>query len=168
MTLRTLSLLLTLLCTSSSFAQKASPQDPAAIVKKLYAASKGDKNPFFQSDDRARLDPFFTKSLGDLIWKDFVQANGDLGALDFDPLYGSQDPQITNFVIMDTGWGGDSKFGVEDEAVVQVTFKDSGMEVMVSFQFRLGKDKQWRIDNIRYPSQDDLLLRDLFAPVKAQ
>jgi Protein of unknown function (DUF3828) len=149
------------------WAQKSKPLDPDAIIKNLYAAAKADKSPFFQSKSRALLDPYFTKSLGDLIWKDFQDAKGEVGSLDFDPLYGSQDPQIKDLVIMDTGWGGDKKSGPEDEAVVQVTFKDSGKKVMVSYQFVQGKDKQWRIDNIRYPSLDNLLLRDLFSPAKA-
>ena len=121
------------------------------------------QSPFFQSDDRKRLDPFFTKAPGDLLFKDVVEANGDLGRLDFDPLFGSQDPQITDFVIGGTGLGGDEKFGPDDEAVVQVTFKDSGEERMISFRFKQGKDKVWLIEDIRYPDLEDVLLMDLLS-----
>ena len=79
------------------------------------------------------------------------------GRLIFDPLYGSQDPQIRGFTIMETGWGGDSKFGRDDEAVVQVTFKDSGKERMISFQFKLGKDKNWKIYDVHYRGDGDEL-----------
>lgn len=151
---------LSLLATLSSAAE---PPAPHLIVKDLYAAHASDKGPFFQIDDRKRLDPFFTKALGDMIFKDVVEANGDLGRLDFDPLYGSQDPQITDFVIGETGLGGDKKFGPDDEAVVQVTFKDSGAERMISFRFKQGKDKIWLIEDIRYPDLDDILLMDLLS-----
>ncbi len=162
-------ILASVLCASMSLGDEAK-QPPAAdeIVKSLYAAAKGDKSPFFQSDDRARLDPYFTKSLGDLIWKDFIDANGDVGALDFDPLYASQDPQPEDLVIGAPGLGGDKKFGPENEAVVQVTFKDGEQKVMVSFRLIQGEDKQWRIDDIRYPSIDDLLLRQILSPPKAE
>jgi hypothetical protein len=123
---------------------------PDVIVKNLYAAQKAGSGPFFQTKNRAVVDKYFTKHLANLIWKDAVTANGEVGAIDFDPLYGSQDPQITDFTIMETGWGGDSKFGPDDEAVVQVTFKDSGKERMVSYQFKQGKDKNWKIYDVHY------------------
>ena len=127
---------------------------PNVIVKNLYAAQKAGSGPFFQTKNRAIVDKYFRKDLADLIWKDAVAAKGEVGAIDFDPLYGSQDPQISNFIIMETGWGGDSKYGPDDEAVVQVTFKDSGKERMVSFQFKQGKDKQWKIYDVHYRSAD--------------
>jgi hypothetical protein len=108
----------------ATIAPAAESPAPHLIVKDLYAAHASDQSPFFQSDDRQRLDPFFTKELGDLLFKDVVEAEGELGRLGFDPLFGSQDPQITDFVIGETGLGGDKKFGPDDEAVVQVTFKD--------------------------------------------
>lgn len=160
-------LLFTLCLTPAGFGQKdVKPLEPNAIVKNLYAAHKADQSPFFQTEDRKRLDPFFTNALAKLIWADAVEAKGEVGRLGFDPLYASQDPQITNFVIGNTGWGGDQKFGPDNEAVVQVTFKDSGKEVMISFQFLKGKDQQWRIDDIRYPSLEDVRLKGLLTPGK--
>ncbi|HVG33307.1 MAG TPA: DUF3828 domain-containing protein [Pyrinomonadaceae bacterium] len=128
---------------------------PDFIVKSLYEAQKADKGPFFQTKNRAIVDKYFTKELADLIWKDAVNANGEVGAIDFDPLYGSQDPRITKFTIMKTGWGGDSRFGSDDQAVVQVTFKDSGKERMVSFQFKQGRDKNWKIYDVHYRGDGD-------------
>jgi hypothetical protein len=136
---------------SIGFAQStAKAITPDVIVKRLYATQKAGSGPFFQTKNRAVIDKYFRKDLADLIWKDAVAANGEVGAIEFDPLYGSQDPQITDFTIMKTGWGGDSKFGPADEAVVQVTFKDSGKERMVSFQFKQGKDRKWKIYDIHY------------------
>ncbi|HYO91845.1 MAG TPA: hypothetical protein VEQ40_09420 [Pyrinomonadaceae bacterium] len=140
---------------SVGFAQsKTETVDPNVIVKNLYAAQKAGSGPFFQTKNRAVVDKYFAKNLADLIWKDAVAAKGEVGAIDFDPLYGSQDPQISNFTIMNTGWGGDSKYGADDEAVVQVTFKDSGKQRMVSYQFKQGKDKNWKIYDVHYRSND--------------
>lgn len=150
-------LLVALLLAFSSigFAQsKTKAITPDVIIKNLYAAQKAGSSPFFQTKNRAIVDKYFRKDLADLIWKDAVTANGEVGAIDFDPLYGSQDPQITDFIIMETGWGGDSKFGPDDEAVVQVTFKDSGKERMVSYQFKQGKDKKWKIYDVHYRDDD--------------
>lgn len=144
-------LLVTLFLAMSS-AGLAQPKTiaPNIVVKNLYAAHKAGRSPFFQTKSRVLLDKTFTRYLADLIWKDAVDSKGEVGAISFDPLYGSQDPQITNFKIMETGWGGDSKYGPDDEAVVQVTFKDSGKERMVSYQFKLGKDKNWKIYDVHY------------------
>lgn len=135
--------------------------DPDAIVKRLYAAQKADTGPFFQTKNRRIVDQYFRKDLADLIWRDAVEAKGEVGAISFDPLYGSQDMKITNFVIMDTGWGGDAKFGPDDQAVVQVTFKNFGKEEMVSFQFEKGRDRKWKIYDIRYP--DGTLLKGVLS-----
>jgi len=156
-------ILLSALSLLTTIGSAAEPPAPHLIVKELYAAHASEKSPFFQSEDRKRLDPFFTKELGDLLVKDVVEAKGDLGRLDFDPLFGSQDPQITDFVIGETGLGGDKKFGPGDEAVVQVTFKDSGAERMISFRFIQGKDKVWLIEDVRYPDLDNVLLKDLLS-----
>jgi hypothetical protein len=143
---------------SIGFAQsKTKAIAPNIIVKNLYAAQKAGSSPFFQTKSRALVDKYFTKDLADLIWKDAIKANGEVGAIDFDPLYGSQDPQISNFTIMETGWGGDSKFGPDDEAVVQVTFTDSAKKRMVSFQFKQGKDKNWKIYDVHYRSDDGVV-----------
>lgn len=140
---------------SSGVAQlKTKTIAPNVIVKNLYAAQKAGAGPFSQAKSRALVNKYFRKDLADLIWKDAIKANGEVGAIDFDPLYGSQDSQISSFTIMETGWGGDSKFGPDDEAVVQVTFRDSGKERMVSFQFKQGKDKNWKIYDVHYRSDD--------------
>lgn len=81
-------------------------------------------------------------------------------------MFGSQDPQITDLVIGDTGLGRDRKLGPDNEAVVQETFKDSGEEVRVSFHFLLGTGQQWKIDDIRYPSLEDIRLKKLLTPEK--
>lgn len=145
-----------------SSVKAAEPDEPAVVIKKLYAARTDDSPIFNQTDDRAILDRFFRKDLADMIWKDAKDANGEMGALDFDPLYYSQDPQITDFDHGETGWGGDKKGGGENDAVVQTTFKDNGEERMISYQFeRNSETKVWKIFDVRYP--DDRRLAEIFS-----
>ena len=59
---------------------------PDVIIKNLYAAQKADSGPFFQYKNRALVDRYFSKDLADMIWKDAVDAKGEVGAIDFDPL----------------------------------------------------------------------------------
>ena len=39
---------------------------------------------------------------------------------------------------------------------------------MISFRFLQGKDQPWKIDDIRYPDLDDLLLKNVLSPAKAK
>ncbi len=156
---------LVFLCASLVETKAQSSADPSVIVEQLYGVQKAESPLFNQTTDRAILYRFFRKDLADAIWKDAVAAQGEIGALDFDPLIGSQDPQITDFTIMETGWGGDKKFGGENDAVVQVTFNDAGKEQMVSFQFERGKNKAWKIWDVRYP--DGRLLAEILAGTTA-
>ena len=86
---------------------KTKALSPDAMVKALYETNETPSNPFFQTKNRALLDRYFIKDLADLIWKDALSAQGDLGALDYNPLFGSQDPQITNLKIMESGLAAD-------------------------------------------------------------
>jgi len=134
---------------------------PDAIVKNLYQVQNAGSGPFFQTRNRALVDRYFMKDLADLIWKDAVHAKGEVGALDFDPLYASQDPQISDFKISESGWAADAKFGPEDKAIVEVTFKNSGKKQRVAFAFDQDKSGAWKIFDIRYP--DNTSLREVFA-----
>lgn len=107
------------------------------------------------------VDRYFSKDLADMILKDAVAAKGEIGAIDFDPLFGSQDPQVTAFKINKSGWAADAKFTTEDKASVTVTFKDGGKKKTVIFAFDQGAAKEWKIYDIRYP--DNSSLRGIFA-----
>ena len=72
---------------------------PEALVSELYQSQKKNASPFFQHRDRALVDHFFTKELGDLIWKDAGGSKDEVGAIDGDPLYDAQDMRIKEFVI---------------------------------------------------------------------
>ena len=139
-----------------SFAAKPASigPDPDAILKDLYKAHDAQKGPFFDKENRTVLEEYFTSELAGLIVKDAVAAQGEVGALEFDPLYESQDPQITNFKVGEVKWGGIPKHkGDEAEeglAVVEVTFKDSGKARRIGFRFAQNAQKAWKIADINY------------------
>jgi hypothetical protein len=133
---------------SKSKTKKKTIAAPNTIVKNLYAAEKAGTGPFFQTKSRARVDKYFTKELADLIWKDAVASQGEVGALDGDPLYNAQDMEITNFKIGKPEYG-EGNLNVAD---VAVSFKNFGQEKTVLFRLERGKNKTWKISNILYPS----------------
>ena len=144
--MKSISLLATLLAVFqvvASAGAHAKATDPDAIVKALYQAHTAETGPFHQTKDRALVDKYFHQNLADLIWKAAASATGKV-ASDFDPLYGSRDPHLTHFIINEPRWGG------EEEAVVEVTFRNAGKPEMVSFQFEREQSKTWKIRDIRY------------------
>jgi hypothetical protein len=127
-------------------------QSPEDFVTALYKQHE-KKSPFFQTKDRALLDAWFAKPLADLIWKDATTANGEVGAIDGDPLYDAQDMEIKNFDIHP------GKI-VKKEARVHVTFTNLGQKRNLLFTLVPEGDESWRISDIRY-SKDRTLLGDL-------
>ena len=125
---------------------------PQAVVKNLYTARKSRAtDPFFQTKSRARVDKFFGKELADLIWKDAVAAKGEVGGLDFDPIYNAQDVEITAFWIKPPMFGE----GNLDLADVPVTFKNFGKEQTILFRLERDKRRAWKITDIFYPGNPD-------------
>ena len=135
--------------------------EPDAILRELYQAHDTQKGPFFDRKNRHLAERYFTKELAALIVKDAVKSGDDVGAIDFDPLYDSQDPQVKNFEIGAVQWG-DIKNRADDpgegaSALVIVTFKDNGEAREMWFVFKQQPDKTWRISDIRYPENTSLL-----------
>lgn len=124
---------------------------PDQIVKNLYAVQKAGTGPFFQHKRRAAVDKFFTKSFADLIWKDTEVAKGEVGTIDFDPLYNAQDTRITAFKIGKPEYGE----GNAEVADVPVTFKNMGKAETVLFRLERSGEKTWKISDIYYPSNPE-------------
>jgi hypothetical protein len=141
-------LLATLFLVFSSVGYARSEVAPDAVVKDLYAAQKAGSSPFFQTKSRALVDKYFTKDFADLIWKDTVAAKGEVGAIDFDPLYNAQDTEITAFKIGKPMYGE----GNLDVADVPVTFTNMGKDETVLFRLERNRQKIWKIGDIYYPS----------------
>lgn len=115
--------------------------DPALLVADLYKQHDAKKSPFFQKD-RARIDKYFTKGLGDLIMRDATKPVDEIGALGADPLYDGQDFEIKKFAV--------GKAVVEGEkATVPVTFENFGESKKVTLSLSL-TDNVWKISDIKY------------------
>lgn len=123
--------------------------DAERHIADLYKQHDAKKSPFFQTGDRGRVDAFFTKSTADLIWKDSTNSKGEIGALDFDPLYDAQDVDKKNFAI--------GKASVKDDtATVVVTYTNWGEKKRITYLLKM-QDGSWKIDDIKYQAGHSLL-----------
>jgi hypothetical protein len=130
---------------------------PDTVVADLYKQHDAKKSPFFQTKSRGLVDKYFTKATADLIWKDAKTSKGEVGAIDFDPLYNAQDVDIKNFAV--------GKGDVKDEnATVAVTFTNYDSKQTLTLALRL-IDNNWKIDDIKYPEGHSLLkiLKETYA-----
>jgi hypothetical protein len=122
---------------------------PNALVRNLYKQHDAQKSPFFQSKNRALVDKYFTLKLADLIWKDAINSQGEIGALSFDPLYNSQAPQPKNFAVTTTKIR-------QDRATVLASFFSYGKKETISFALVQQKGN-WKIADIKYSNGYTLL-----------
>lgn len=115
---------------------------PDALVKDLHKQHDARKSPFFQTKDRALVDKFFDVNLAAMIWKDAKESDGEIGAIDFDPLYFAQDTEIKNLNV------GEPKITGEKAEVV-VSFNN--YEQKQRFTYLLTKQNgDWKISDINY------------------
>ena len=134
-------------------AQKSAPD---TIVRELYKQHDAKNSPFFQTKDRPAVDKYFTKKLADLIWRDAVSSEGEVGALEADPLYDAQDTKITDLKVQADQVDG-------DQALVLVTFKNFGKAKTLIFNVERERG-EWKISNIT--GDDYNLLEALQAAAK--
>jgi hypothetical protein len=115
---------------------------PDALVAELYKSEKKKASPFFQDKNRALVDHYFTKELGDLIWKDTINSKGEVGTIDGDPLYDAQDMEIKDFVIHPAK----TEVG---KATVLVTFVNFKEKKSITFHC-VQQGGVWKISDIQY------------------
>jgi hypothetical protein len=136
-------------CAAAAAAQTgAAAATPDAVVRELYRVHKNGYGHVFEKEGRKYQQKFFDKQLADLIWKDLTETpEGDVGNLDFDPLFNAQDTKITNFRV-----GAPSVEG--DRATVLVTFNNFGRPNKLTF--RMHKTSEgWKVANIFYHGNGD-------------
>jgi hypothetical protein len=123
---------------------------PDAVVRELYKAHRDGRGHLFERQGRRQQQKFFDAKLAGLIWKDLTETpGGEVGHLDFDPLYNAQDTQIKNFRVGAAVVRGDA-------AAVPVTFMNFDRRVKIDF--RLVRTKGvWKISNIVYGGDSDLV-----------
>lgn len=143
------SALMCLACVAAGHAQTgAAAATPDAVVRDLYRVHRNGYGHVFEKEGRKYQQRFFDKQLADLIWKDLTQTpEGDVGNLDFDPLFNAQDTKITNFRVGAPAVNG-------DRANVLVTFNNFGQPNKLTF--RMHKTSEgWKVENIFYHGNGD-------------
>ena len=136
---------------STHAAQRAKKTNsPDGVVRELYRVHNDGKGGVFEAKGKKYIYKFFDQKLADLIWKDITETpEGEVGSLDFDPLYNAQDTGITNFQIVKPVVEG-------DESTVVVSFRNFGKRTRVKFEMHKGKEG-WRINNVIYSDKADLI-----------
>ncbi len=109
--------------------------DPAAFVRSLYEA---EHDAVYLAESRADLERTFDAPLADLIWRDKVDAMGEVGRMDANWLSDAQDDDVKNLRIETIENKG-------DRARVRAN--------SIEFQLRRVRDG-WRIINVIYPDGD--------------
>ena len=144
-------LLLVLGSPFSHAAQRAQfNNSPASVIRELYKVHNNGKGGIFEAKGKKYIYRFFDQKLADLIWKDISQTpEGELGNLDFDPLYNAQDTGITHFQIGRPVVSG-------DKATVLVSFRNFGQRTRIKFALNKGKEG-WQISNVNYGDKTDLI-----------
>jgi uncharacterized protein DUF3828 len=123
---------------------------PETVVKELYRVHRNGRGHVFEKQGRKQQQKFFERNLAALIWKNLTQTpEGEVGNIDFDPLFNAQDTQIKNFRVgaadFKSGW-----------ATVPVTFMNFNQKVRI--EFRLVNTKEgWKVSNIFYGGDSDLV-----------
>ena len=147
--MRAFSLLLLLLSFNLPLSAADKVATPEALVAKLYKAHDAEKSPFFQAENRALVDHYFTKELADFLWKDAKESKGEVGVIDFDPLYNAQDTEIKNFAV--------NKAKVDGaKATVVASFVNFEEKTRITFKL-VQQDDAWKISDIQYAEGHALL-----------
>ena len=133
-----------LLVAVASAIAAAPKDDPADFIRALYKEHDAGRGPFFQDDDKKVIARWFDTRLTELIWRDAVEAAGEVGRLDADPLYDSQDTDMMkNLRFRTVAWNGKT-------ARVLVTYDQFHHKYTIDYRLKRGKNG-WRITNIHWP-----------------
>ena len=115
---------------------------PTKVVTDLYRAHNGKTDPLQYPASKKLVGAYFDKGLLSLFLKDQSESKGEVGKLDFDPLYDAQDFDIKDFSVAVVA-------EQKDSAEVAVSFKNLGTNKKIVFL--LSPTAQgWRITDIRY------------------
>ena len=125
-------------------AETAAPAatSPAKIVTDLYSAHRGKPDPLQYPASKKLLGAYFEAGLLSLFLKDQSESDGEVGKLDFDPLYAAQDFEIKDFSV---GLVAQQKHSAE----VAASFKNMGKREKIGFLLS-NTAQGWRITDIKY------------------
>jgi|SRR5919197_2018867 hypothetical protein len=125
-------------------AETSSPAaaSPTKVVTDLYSAHKGKADPLQYPASKKLLGAYFEKGLLSLYLKDQSESKGEVGKLEFDPLYNAQDFEIKNFSVA-------LVTQQKDSAEVAASFKNMGTTEKIVFLLS-NTTPDWRITDIKY------------------
>jgi hypothetical protein len=115
---------------------------PTKVVTDLYSTHKGKADPLQYPASKKLLGAYFEKGLLSLFLKDQSESQGEVGKLDFDPLYAAQDFEIKDFSIV-------LVVQQKDSAEVAASFKNIGTSEKIVFLLS-NTAQGWRITDIKY------------------
>jgi hypothetical protein len=115
---------------------------PKKLVTNLYSAHRGKADPLLYPASKKLLGDYFEKDLLYLFLKDQSESAGEVGKLDFDPLYAAQDFEIKDFSLVLVS-------EQKDSAEVAVSFKNMGTSEKIVFLLS-NTAQGWRITDIKY------------------
>jgi hypothetical protein len=115
---------------------------PTKVVTDLYSAHKGKADPLQYPGSKKLLGAYFEKGLLSLYLKDQKESKGEVGKLDFDPLYDAQDFEIKDFSVALVAQQ-------KDSAEVAASFKNMGTSEKIVFLLS-NTAQGWRITDIKY------------------
>lgn len=131
------------------------PDDsPDALIRDLYKVHGDDmkstsRDRIMSGKSRTMLDKYFDKNLANLIWTDLTTHVGEIGVIDFDIFYATQDPQIKNVVVAPAVISG-------EKATVKATFTNyTAKETIIYLMTKEGE--KWKIHDIKYTTGGTLL-----------
>jgi hypothetical protein len=129
---------------------------PEDLVRELYKVHRNGYGHLFDKQGRKLQQKFFDQKLAGLIWKDLTETpEGEVGHIDFDPLYNAQDMQIKSLRVGAAVLKGDT-------ASVPVTFLNYNQKVRIDFRL-VNTAAGWKIVNILYGDSD--LVKILSEPM---
>src|SRR5215468_4412193 len=115
---------------------------PTKVVTDLYSAHRGKADPLQYPASKKLLGAYFEKGLLSLFLKDQSESKGEVGKLDFDPLYDAQDFDIKDFSVAVVA-------EQKDSAEVAASFKNIGKSEKIVFLLS-NTAQGWRITDIKY------------------
>jgi hypothetical protein len=122
---------------------------PEELIKDLYKTHEKDHDPILSGKSRRLLDKYFDKKLANLIWKDLSTRRNEIGVIDFDIFYNTQDPMIKNLSVNSAKIEG-------TKATVPVTFTNGGAKETVTYLLTQ-QNSAWKITDIKYHNAGSLL-----------
>jgi len=128
--------------------EKQADVSPQSLVSKLYRLRSKKGDPLRNPTDQKSLGHYFSAHLAQLYVQDQIDAKGEVGRMEADPLYYAQDFEITDFKI-----GEPSR--TKDGVVVVVTFRNIKKPCHVDFDL-IETKAGWRVSDIRYEDGNTL------------